>query len=194
MKTTSSNHILGIELAKLHKNNRKNQNGWIRDNFIGATKQINTKMNSWIDFFRINRLEFQFRLAVKNGFFDSHIQKVFFNFLDKLDNYIIDCDDSKPSLLHGDLWNGNKIIGNDGKYWLIDPAVYYGHRETDIAMTKLFSGFSEDFYRSYNQTWELETGFNERVDIYNLYHLLNHLNLFGGSYYNSVISIINRYC
>ena len=99
----------------------------------------------------------------------------------------------RPSLIHGDLWAGNQITGNDGKVWLIDPAVYYGHPEADLAMTELFGGFSERFYRAYREITGLDPGYPDRRDLYNLYHLLNHLNLFGSGYLGSVQRILDRY-
>ena len=98
-----------------------------------------------------------------------------------------------PSLLHGDLWAGNYITGNDGEAWLIDPAVYVGHHEADLAMSELFGGFPREFYDAYRSLFSLESGYEERKDLYNLYHLLNHLNLFGGSYYYPVIRILHRF-
>ena len=99
----------------------------------------------------------------------------------------------QPSLLHGDLWSGNVITGNDGKAWLIDPAVYVGHAEADLAMTELFGGFPPAFYDAYKEAAKLQPGYAKRRDLYNLYHLLNHLNMFGRSYYPSVMRIVNSY-
>jgi len=99
----------------------------------------------------------------------------------------------KPSLLHGDLWAGNYMIDRDGNPWLIDPAAYVGHAEADLAMTELFGGFGRSFYEAYKETAGLDPGYQDRKDLYNLYHLLNHLNLFGGSYLHSVKGILRRY-
>jgi len=110
-----------------------------------------------------------------------------------LDRYLIPCDDSRSSLLHGDLWSGNVICDTRGEAVIIDPAVYYGHREADLAMTELFGGFDSAFYGAYNETWPIEVGYSERRDLYNLYHMLNHLNIFGRSYTGSVLSIVQKY-
>ena len=106
---------------------------------------------------------------------------------------IISNNNEKPSLLHGDLWSGNYIDDENGSAVLIDPAVYYGNREADLGMTKLFGGFSSEFYKSYNEAYPLPDGFDYREKIYMLYHFLNHLNLFGGSYYSQAISLIKFY-
>ena len=106
---------------------------------------------------------------------------------------IIGDSEEKPSLLHGDLWSGNFMVNENGETVLIDPAVYYGHREADLGMTKLFGGFSNEFYKSYNETYPLKDGYEYRENIYKLYHVLNHLNLFGGGYYSQAISLIKFY-
>lgn len=163
--------------------------GLLHDNYIGSNRQINKPSVSWIAFFRDSRLEPQFRKA--DVWFDSHDRKAVSSLLDHLDNYLPEPD--FPSLLHGDLWNGNYLVGNDGSAWLIDPAAYVGCFEADIAMTELFGGFPRDFYAAYNEVNPLSPDYEDRRDLYNLYHLLNHLNLFGGSYLGSVRSIIRRY-
>ena len=112
-------------------------------------------------------------------------------FLSRIDCYITEPE--HPSLLHGDLWAGNYMIDSDGHPWLIDPAVYVGHTEADLAMTELFGGFDRTFYDAYRATAGIDPGYKDRKDLYNLYHLLNHLNLFGGGYLYSVKSIIDRY-
>ncbi|MDZ7626517.1 MAG: fructosamine kinase family protein [Ignavibacteriaceae bacterium] len=116
--------------------------------------------------------------------------------ISKLENKIqeiIGDTQEKPSLLHGDLWGGNYMVDENGNAVLIDPAVYYGHREADLGMTKLFGGFSSEFYRAYNETFPLEDGYEYRENIYKLYHVLNHLNLFGGGYYSQALSLIKYY-
>ena len=111
--------------------------------------------------------------------------------LDNLDSYLPEPE--FPSLLHGDLWSGNAICGPDGKAWILDPAVYVGHFEAELAMTELFGKYPASFYEAYSEINRIDSGYQDRRDLYNLYHLLNHLNLFGGSYYNSVQSIVNRF-
>lgn len=163
--------------------------GFREDNVIGTTKQVNTPKDSWVDFFRENRLEFQFKMAY--DYFGSSEKKDFDSILNRLETLLPEPD--YPSLLHGDLWGGNFMTGPDGKAWLIDPAVYVGHREADLAMTELFGGFSGDFYDAYFEAASIGKDYRERRDLYNLYHLLNHLNLFGGSYYGSVVNTLRRY-
>ena len=108
-----------------------------------------------------------------------------------LDRYLVEPE--KPSLVHGDLWPGNMITGDDGKGWLIDPAVYYGHPEVDIAMTELFGGFPRAFYEAYKEAGRLQPGYEDRKDLYNLYQLLNHLNMFGRGYLPEVRWILAKY-
>lgn len=163
--------------------------GFREDNFIGAGEQRNTPKNSWVAFFREQRLEPQFRRASR--YFSRSDFKKMEALLEHLDRFLIEPE--HPSLLHGDMWSGNVITGNDGKIWLIDPAVYVGHPEADIAMTELFGRFSESFYDAYRQEGMMQPGYPERRSLYNLYHMLNHLNLFGGSYLQSVLHIVNAF-
>jgi len=184
----------GSAFAEFHKNAFSYNCGFYMDNRIGYSIQKNDGENlNWIDFFAGKRLGFQWKLASEKGYINRNYDVYFERFINRLDSLIPDVEEGRFSLLHGDLWGGNWIPGADGTAWLIDPAVYYGHRETDIAMTKLFGGFPAGFYSGYNSSWPLEPGFSERVDIYNLYHLLNHLNLFGEGYLGSVLGIIKRY-
>ncbi len=124
-------------------------------------------------------------------YFDDSVRRKLGKLLDKLPEILIEPE--KPALLHGDLWSGNYITGSDGRAWLIDPAVYIGHPEADIAMTELFGGFSGRFYGAYEEISPLAPGYSDRRNIYNLYHLLNHLNLFGGMYLMEVIETVERY-
>lgn len=163
--------------------------GFFQDNFIGAGPQENTPAERWIDFFRLHRLEPQLRRAYH--YFDSGLRQKTACLLERLDGLLI--EPRNPSLLHGDLWSGNYLTGPDGRAWLIDPAAYVGHAEADLAMTELFGGFAPAFYAAYRQTNPLEPGYADRRDLYNLYHLLNHLNLFGPGYLLSVRRIIARY-
>ena len=162
--------------------------GFDRDNYIGRHDQINTGHDNWTSFFRECRLEPQFQDAA--SYFDREDQKRIIRFLDHVDEILVEPE--YPSLLHGDLWGGNVITGNDGSAWLIDPAVYVGHAEADIAMTELFGGFPPAFYGAYQEAAPLQPGYERRRDVYNLYHLLNHLNLFGRMYLPEVKRIVER--
>lgn len=184
----------GRKLALMHKADtasfvNEGKFGFINSNYIGATVQINDPCDSWIEFFRSRRLEVQFRMAWH--YFDENDRKRIGRFLDRLDDLIT--DPSFPSLLHGDLWGGNFMCNDKGEPVLIDPAVYVGNAEADIAMTELFGGFSAGFYHAYKEENPFSYGYKDRRDIYNLYHILNHLNLFGGSYLPGVIRTIRHY-
>ena len=144
---------------------------------------------SWIEFFRNSRLKVQMELAA--GCFDKDDRQRCQNLLDNLDKYLVEPE--FPSLIHGDLWSGNVMPDPNGSPMLIDPAVYIGHHEADIAMTELFGGFSPEFYDAYHEIIPKESGYAERRDLYNLYHLLNHLNLFGRSYLSAVRRILKHY-
>lgn len=178
----------GHSLAKMHLADADHF-GWKRDNYIGSTPQINTPIESWITFFRDCRLAPQFKRALH--WFDADMRKCITRLLDHLGDWLV--EPPRPSLLHGDLWSGNFITGSDGQAWLIDPAVYVGHAEADLAMTELFGGFHPRFYAAYQEVNPLQASYDERRDLYNLYHLLNHLNLFGAEYLSSVEHIVRRY-
>lgn len=162
--------------------------GFHCDNYIGRHNQVNTGYESWTGFFRDCRLEPQFQDAVR--YFDKEEWKRITRLLDRIDEILVEPE--YPSLLHGDLWGGNVIVGNDGAAWLIDPAVYVGHAEADLAMTELFGGFPPIFYDAYKEAAPLQPGYERRRDVYNLYHLLNHLNLFGRMYLPEVKHTISR--
>ena len=174
----------GKSLADLHKNTNSFF-GLDHDNFIGNLDQSNSLMDSWSDFYIKNRLLPQMN---RKGFSSVFLKKFDLLFA-KIPSLFPKCS---ASLIHGDLWSGNFLMGKDFVY-LIDPAVYYGNREMDISMSKLFGGFDDSFYDSYNDYYPLENGWRERVDLCNLYPLMVHVNLFGGSYYNQVVSILNKY-
>ncbi len=192
-QTTEFYRDLGRTLAALHRHRRSDRCGFEGDNHIGSTPQLNGWDSDWFRFFGEKRLLFQLRLARKQGYADAAMEKQVEIIIRRLPELLPPLDGAQPSLLHGDLWGGNVIVGPAGEPVLIDPAVYYGHREADIAMTELFGGFGGDFYRSYNEEWPLEPGFSRRKDVYNLYHLLNHLNLFGTSYLGSCRAILRSY-
>ena len=189
--------VFGRELAELHQadcygfatENRNLPFGFEADNYIGASLQINTPKESWITFFRECRLIPQFKMA--EVYFDSHMRRQCTKLLDHLDSYLTEPE--FPSLIHGDLWSGNAVCGPDGKAWILDPAAYVGHFEAELAMTELFGGYRDSFYEAYHEINPIDRGYQDRRDLYNLYHLLNHLNLFGGSYLDSVQRILKKY-
>lgn len=180
---------LGRQLARLHRVT-KARYGWHRDNCIGATPQSNTLSLSWPDFWREQRLGFQLELAGRNGY-GGEIQRKGEMLLARL-NGLLAGHNPAPSLLHGDLWSGNYAFSRTGEPVVFDPAVYYGDRETDLAMTELFGGFPAAFYGAYREAFPLDEGYEVRKKLYNLYHILNHLNLFGGAYLGQAEETIAR--
>lgn len=183
----------GRAMAELHRSNRSARCGFSHDNHIGATEQPNGWIVGWHEFFGERRLLFQVELARKHGRADAAMEQGVRAIIKKLPDLVPDLDEGGASILHGDLWGGNYMVSERNEPVLIDPAVYYGHREADLAMTELFGGFSPEFYRAYQAEWPLVPGYEQRRDVYNLYHLLNHLNLFGGSYAGSCRAIIRRF-
>jgi fructosamine-3-kinase len=178
-----------VKLATLHRNHQEFF-GLDHDNYIGSLAQTNETANDWISFFILRRLEPLLKKAIDEGKMEKEMHRSFEKFYTKLDAIF---PVEKPSLIHGDLWSGNFMIGEDGFVRLIDPAVYYGHREMDLAMTKLFGGFDRSFYQHYNEVFPQEKDFDKRADVYNLYPLLVHVNLFGGHYAAEVGSIVRRF-
>jgi len=174
-----SEELLGRQLAAMHRNTT-NEFGWRCDNTIGSTPQINTAEQNWVTFYREHRLRFQLDLAARNNPGGNLLRRGK-QLLEKLPAFFANYQPS-PSLLHGDLWGGNHAALHDGTPVIFDPAVYYGDRETDIAMTELFGGYNPGFYAAYNDAWPLDAGYRVRKNLYNLYHVLNHFNLFGGGY------------
>ena len=170
---------LGRQLAALHARPQAGF-GWRRDNFIGATPQPNLPGADWIAFWRAHRLGFQLGLAARNGYGGVWLRRGE-ALCARLENLFAGYRPF-PSLLHGDLWGGNAGCTRDGEPVVFDPAVYYGDREADLAMTELFGGFSDRFYAAYREAFPLAAGYPQRRTLYNLYHVLNHLNLFGGGY------------
>lgn len=167
---------MGQQLARLHRRTA-DRFGWHRDNVIGSTPQHNAWTESWAEFFREQRLGYQFQLAQKNGFRFAGCDTL----LAQVDE-LLEGHNPSPSLLHGDLWSGNASFLDDGTPVIFDPATYYGDRETDIAFSEFFGGFPGSFYRAYEKDWPLPAGYEKRKVLYNLYHVLNHANLFGGGY------------
>ncbi|MDX8387841.1 MAG: fructosamine kinase family protein, partial [Ghiorsea sp.] len=185
--TPQSEADLGKGLALLHQQT-SHTFGLNHNNFIGSTTQINTPETNWLDFFSKHRLQAQFQLAEKNGFYYSFQQEA--EALLQALPCLLEGHQPKPCLLHGDLWSGNKGTDTNNNPIIFDPAVYYGDRECDLAMTELFGGFSETFYAAYEDVYPLEQGYQQRKELYNLYHILNHANLFGGSYIQQSKSIM----
>ena len=179
---------LGAQLAELHHTTTKRY-GWHRDNTLGLTPQHNEWTENWVDFFRDKRLRFQLRLAAENGF-SGELQERGSQLVKRLPIYF-DNNRVESSLLHGDLWAGNWGCYLDSPV-IFDPAVYFGDRETDLAMSRLFGGFGKDFYDAYESSWPLREGHQERLKLYQLYHVLNHLNLFGSAYLDRATGLIDE--
>lgn len=181
---------LGERLAEQHRQIAENF-GWESDNYIGLSLQKNIRTSNWLQFYREHRLTYQLELAIKNGL-DAELIKQTQKVLASLESYFIGYE-PKPSLLHGDLWSGN--VGFDqtaSMSFLYDPAPYYGDREADIAMTELFGRFPDSFYQAYQQAYPLHQDYEKRMPLYNLYHALNHFNLFGSGYTNMISSLLSK--
>ena len=168
---------MGRQLAQMHREGTSDRFGWSQNNTIGSTPQINDWMDNWADFFAERRIGYQLKLAKRRGGSFPDVGKV----VDAVKSRLAERQ-PQASLLHGDLWSGNAAITTDGAPVILDPATYYGDREADLAMTELFGGFPTAFYNGYNEAWQLDSGYQQRKKIYNLYHVLNHFNIFGGGY------------
>ncbi|MCW8919703.1 MAG: fructosamine kinase family protein [Gammaproteobacteria bacterium] len=180
---------LGEQLAVLHRH-RADRFGWYRDNTIGSTHQPNRQHPDWLDFWREERLGFQLALARENGAprgLLSDGERLLADFHRLFGGYL-----PTPSLLHGDLWSGNYAFASSGEPVIFDPAVYYGDREAELAMTELFGGFGSEFYAAYNEAWPLDPGYPVRKSLYNLYHILNHFTMFGGGYGSQAEGMMGR--
>jgi len=180
----------GEGLAALHRHT-EDAYGFEQDNFIGRSPQPNAWTDRWPAFFREQRLAPQVEMARDQNRWrarwDAPLEALYRSLPDLLP------EAPSPSVLHGDLWKGNFMVTAVGEPALIDPATYYGHREADLAMTELFGGYDDHFYDAYRSAWGLEPGYEARCEVYNLYHLLNHLNLFGGGYAGSVEQTLRRF-
>ncbi|MHB8745899.1 MAG: fructosamine kinase family protein [Gammaproteobacteria bacterium] len=185
----AAQQVFGRQLAAMHRVTR-DAHGWTRDNTIGAIPQHNTPNADWLKFWGEQRLGFQLRLAAENGH-GGRLQKLGERLQAQLPALFAG-HAPRASLLHGDLWSGNYGFDTQGAPLVFDPAVYFGDRETDLAMTELFGGFSSHFYRAYEEAYPLPEGYALRKTLYNLYHVLNHLNLFGGSYLAQAEQMIVR--
>lgn len=178
-----------VSLGQLHRNTTPFF-GLDHDNYIGSLSQSNSKHDSWVDFYREERLDPLVRKARDKGQFGREVSNSFERFYVRMEDIF---PVEAPSLIHGDLWAGNFMVNDDGRPMIIDPAVYYGFREMDLAMSKLFGGFDRQFYQSYDNHFKLEKAWEERIDYCNLYPLLVHILLFGGGYVESVRRIIQKF-
>ena len=181
---------MGRSLAQLHLATKNNKFGFSRDNYLGTTKQINNWCDDWLEFWREQRLAYQLTLFSSKTDKDDPLLQAGERLINKLDVLIGDINEPAV-LLHGDLWSGNAAANEQGKPVIFDPASYYGHREAEIGMMRMFGGFGTNCETAYAEVWSLEDGAEQRISLYRLYHELNHLNLFGQSYYQSCLSTIN---
>ena len=177
---------MGQDLAAMHRVTSPQGFGWQQDNTIGETPQKNPWTADWVTFFTEHRLGYQFKLANRRGHFPRETE-----LLAVMPSLLLG-HDPKPSLVHGDLWSGNASVTADGTPIILDPATYYGDREVDIAMSELFGRFPQSFYEGYNKAYPLDEGYEKRQTLYNLYHIINHFNLFGGGYGAQANSMIDR--
>ncbi|MDT8283679.1 MAG: fructosamine kinase family protein [Gammaproteobacteria bacterium] len=199
MNRQANQSILGEQLAAMHAVTA-DAFGWAMDNTIGATPQPNAWMGDWLTFWREQRLGYQLRLAASNGY-GGELQVLGERLLVDMPS-LLEGREVRPSMLHGDLWGGNvagldvtgsgATRGRQGTPVIFDPALYYGDREADLAMTYVFGGFDADFYASYQSVLPLDVGFAVRKTFYNIYHIINHLNLFGGGYHAQAIDMLKR--
>jgi len=181
--------LLGQQLAQLHHHPQA-YFGWAINNTIGSTPQHNNREHDWSTFWHQHRLGAQLKFAAQNGF-NGRLQDKGQQLLDKLYVFFAGYTPT-PALLHGDLWSGNAGSDSQGSPVIFDPACYYGDREADIAMTELFGGFGSDFFSAYQAEYPLDSGYQTRKILYNLYHIINHLNLFGGGYLGQAESMIEQ--
>ena len=188
MSSKGNLELAGRQLAKMHKKIGGGF-GWHIDNTIGSTHQPNNLSTDWVEFWRDQRLGYQLKLATELGY-NKRLRDSGEKLIELLPQLI--SHQPQPSLLHGDLWSGNISFDRSGSPVIFDPAVYYGDREADIAMTELFGGFGSEFYSAYNEINPLDPGYASRKTLYNLYHILNHLNIFGGGYANQAQDMIDR--
>ncbi|EGW21395.1 fructosamine kinase family protein [Methylobacter tundripaludum] len=184
-----SEQLLGQQLAQLHRH-KQAYFGWHRNNTIGSTIQINGRYHDWITFWQEQRLGHQLTLAAAKGYggrLQTLGEKLRTNLKPLFSGY-----QPQPALVHGDLWGGNVAADEQGNPVIYDPACYFGDRETDLAMTGLFGGFSPAFYQAYQAVYPLDPGYTRRKTLYNLYHILNHLNLFGPSYLHQAENMLDK--
>ena len=180
------------QLADMHRAGGSELFGFEQDNFLGASHQPNPWNENWTEFWIQSRLGYQLQMAEDNKLGGTELQKLGETLINRLDTRL-GFASRRPSLIHGDLWGGNWLRDRDGEPVLIDPAVYYADREAEFGMTTLFPSLPPSFYDAYNEAWPMEDGWEDRVAIYRLYHLLNHLNLFGNSYLAKCLEILWRF-
>lgn len=185
----NSLRLMGVQLAAMHRQHQA-YFGWNMENTIGSTRQVNIRSDDWVEFFAEHRLHFQLQLAANNGF-RGRLQQNGARLCADLKGFFEDYS-VKPVLLHGDLWSGNAASDQSGNPVIFDPACYYGDHEADLAMTELFGGFGSDFYAAYREHKSIDPGYAVRKHLYNLYHILNHLNLFGGGYLGQAENLMDR--
>jgi fructosamine-3-kinase len=178
---------LGRNLARMHQFQKSTAFGWERDNTIGSTPQKNPWTSSWSDFFTQHRIGYQLELGRQNGGRFRKSDRL----LEHIPELLAD-HNPKPSIVHGDLWSGNAAVTQSGEPVIFDPATYWGDQEVDLAMTELFGGFPADFYRGYEEISKIDSGYKQRKTLYNLYHILNHFNLFGGGYESQANRMIDQ--
>jgi len=176
-------------LVKLHQNTN-DRYGLDFDNYIGVLPQYNAYEENWVDFYIKNRLQYQLNISRQKGIITNEILHLFDDLYNKLPDLLVQ---EKPAFLHGDLWNGNYFYDVQGKAVVFDPAIYFGHREVDLSMMSLFGGFDSKIYAIYNEIYPLESGWKERLKLYQLYPLLVHLNLFGDSYLVPIKQILKDF-
>ena len=189
MDGSANQRVLGEQLAAMHRVSHE-QYGWDINNTIGATFQPNQWRQNWLDFWRDQRLGFQLKLAAQNGY-GGELQSLGEKLLVEMPKLFVNRE-VVASMLHGDLWGGNVAGLKDGTPVIFDPAFYYGDREADLAMTYIFGGFSADFYASYQNAFPLDDGFELRKTFYNIYHIINHLNMFGGGYHGQAVHMLKQ--
>lgn len=178
---------LGRNLARMHQYQKSTAFGWERENTIGSTPQRNPWTSNWIEFFTQHRIGYQLELgALNGGRFRNGA-----GLLERIPELLAD-HNPKPSIVHGDLWSGNAAVMQSGEPVIFDPATYWGDREVDLAMTELFGGFPAEFYRGYDEIYPIDSGYTARKTLYNLYHILNHFNLFGGGYESQANRMIDQ--
>ncbi|WP_340122548.1 fructosamine kinase family protein [Methylobacter svalbardensis] len=188
-RNSRSEQLLGQQLAQLHRQ-KQAYFGWHRDNTIGTTLQVNGRYDDWLSFWQEQRLGHQLALAADQGYggrLQTLGEKLCMNLKPFFSGY-----QPQPALVHGDLWGGNVAADEQGNPVVYDPACYFGDRETDLAMTELFGGFSPAFYQAYHDVYPLDPGYASRKNLYNLYHILNHLNLFGQGYLHQAENRISQ--
>lgn len=189
-KTDAWLEKLGRQLAHLHSSSRSDRFGFEMDNYLGTSPQPNGRTDNWLNFWRDQRLGWQLELYSRKTGADDLLLQLGDRLMANLEKFLGDINEP-PVLLHGDLWSGNAAADENGEPVIFDPACYYGHREAELGIMRMFGGFGPRFEAAYNEVWPWQDGLEERVAVYRLYHELNHLNLFGRSYYQSCIDTLN---